>query len=226
MPSAHPSLLVCPGWKDHGKPQYERLRDALEPQGWHCRRAGIPDADWAPRARKSVSRQDSLQQLARDYDALADSPGADSGAIGVLGFSYGAYEAALLTASRSPAWLALRSPALYPDEDWTVPKEALDSDALERYRHLRITPGENRALACCAAYRGDVLLIESECDEVIPREVIQNYADAFGRARSFTRRVLAGADHQLTRPAYRAAYHALAVAWLGERWSAHRSGAP
>ena len=224
MAPAHPSLLVCPGWNDHGKPQYERLRAVLEPRGWHCRRAGIPDADWDRGERKSESRADSLAQLLKDYDALAETPGTDAAAIGVLGFSYGAYEAAMLTASRSPAWLALRSPALYPDEDWTQPKEELDSDALQRYRRLRIRPGENRALACCAAFRGDVLLIESGCDEVIPREVIENYAEAFGNARSLTRRVLPGADHELSAEQHRAAYHALAVSWLAERWSERRFG--
>jgi dienelactone hydrolase len=182
-----------------------------------CLRAGIPDADTSGHERGTANRQDSLAQLLVDYAALIESAGNDPARLGVLGFSYGAYEAALLMGHRSPAWLALRSPALYPDAHWHMPKEDLHPQTLERYRRLRTGPGENRALACCAAYRGDVLLIESECDEVIPRTVIDNYADAFQHARSLTRRMLSGADHQLSDHRSRMGYHELVVAWLGEK---------
>lgn len=217
MSAARPSLLVCPGWNDDGRPQFELLRAALAPHGWQCRRAGLPDADATRRERRTATRLDGLAQLRADYAALLDSPQADPTLVGVLGFSYGAYEAALLTGHCSPAWLVMRSPALYPDAHWRTPKEDLDPEALERYRQLRLTPEQNRALACCAAYRGDVLLVESGRDEVIPRTVIDNYEAAFRNVRSLTRRMLAGADHALSEARWRDDYHRLVVNWLRAR---------
>jgi len=210
--ATRPSLLVWPGWNGQGRQQFELLQTALAPHGWHCRRAGIPDAETSSRERETVGRQGSLAQLLADYAALAENTDNDPARVGVLGFSYGAYEAALLTGHRSPAWLVLRSPALHPDTHWRMPKEDLDPQMLERYRRLRIGPEENRALACCAAYRGDVLLIESERDEVIPRTVIDSYEAAFRHASSLSRRRLSGADHQLSRGRSRREYHELVVA--------------
>ena len=42
--AAENALLVCPGWDDHGRPQYEKLKDELAGLGWACRRAGLPGA--------------------------------------------------------------------------------------------------------------------------------------------------------------------------------------
>ena len=77
-------------------------------------------------------------------------------------------------------WLALRVPALYKDEDWDMPKRRLDRDDLARLPPTAIVPPtENRALAACAAFRGDVLIVESEHDDMVPHPVIANYLAAF-----------------------------------------------
>jgi hypothetical protein len=64
-------------------------------------------------------------------------------------------------------WLGLRVPALYKDEDWAIPKRQLDRAELAAYRQCHLGPEANRALAACAAFEGDVLLVESEHDDVM-----------------------------------------------------------
>ena len=76
----------------------------------------------------------------------------------MVGSSYGGYLAAILSSLRSVRWLALRVPALYRDEDWPLPKQQLKKYGLADYRRGRVTPDENRALAACAAFKGDVLI--------------------------------------------------------------------
>jgi len=69
-------------------------------------------------------------------------------------------------------------------------------------------------LAACEAFRGDALVVESECDDTVPHSVVQIYVAACERARSLAHCVLPGADHQLSRDAWRQAWLRLLVSWL------------
>ena len=138
-------------------------------------------------------------------------------AIAVVGFSYGAYLAALLCEVRPVQWLALRSPASYPDEAWNVPKQSLEDHVdLDAYRREVQPADADRALRACARFGGDVLLAAAENDDVLPPQVMQSYRDALRSARSVTTRVLAGADHELSHADSRRQWSELLDAWLRE----------
>ena len=115
-----------------------------------------------------------MRDLVAAYDMLASRPGVDRAAIGVVGSSYGAYLAAILTSLRPVRWLTLRVPALYRDEDWAAPKQRLDKDALAAYRRGPVAAEENRALRACSDFEGDALVVESERDDVVPHPAIAN----------------------------------------------------
>lgn len=220
-----PALLVLPGWDDDGKAQYDAMDQDLGAQGWQCRRGDLPDAGWAAAERAAVNREDTLRQALRDYQQLHAQARPDG--MGVLGFSYGGYMAALLAGMYPFDWLVLRSPALYPDEDWLLPKEGLDRRAVDAYRRQVHTPDTNRALAACSAFRGDVLLVQSECDQVVAPPVIDSYAWALSNSRSLVRHMLLGADHELSQPKWRQTYHRIVVEWLqGRRLQHPGPGAP
>ncbi len=172
----------------------------------------------------TVTREENLRDILAAYDLLASQPGVDTGAIGVVGSSYGGYLGAVLTSLRPVRWLALRVPALYKDEDWVLPKRALDRDELAAYRRRPVDASENRALGACAAFRGDVLIVESEHDNVVPHPVIANYMAAFERAHSLTYRVIAGADHGLSEKPWQQAYTSLLVRWATEMVLGAREG--
>ena len=131
--------------------------------------------------------------------------------------SCGDYLGAILTTLRPVRWLALRAPALYKDSDWTTPKSMLrTAQKLEVYRTSKVAAASNRALAACAAFNGDVLLVESAEDTIIPHPVIESYREACHNARSLTYRVIEKADHALSDPRAREAYSALLVNWITE----------
>jgi hypothetical protein len=71
---------------------------------------------------------------------------------------------------------------------------AVEKYGLAGYRRGQVGFGENRALAACAAFKGDVLIVESEHDGIIPHPVIENYLTALRGAHSLTYRVIEGAD--------------------------------
>lgn len=117
-----------------------------------CLRAGLPDESWPADVQARTTREDNMQQLLGDYDQLVSDASVDPARVGVLGFSYGGYAAALLTSLRPVGFMVLRSPAIYPDDEWRTPKQLLDQNAVDAVRQHRLAPGENLVLDCCCRF--------------------------------------------------------------------------
>jgi hypothetical protein len=218
-----PGILFLHGW---GGSQQQYLARAREIAALGCIALTVDFRGHAANAedRQSVSREDNLHDALAAYDALISQHPVDKNSIAVVGSSYGGYLGAILTTLRPVRWLALRVPALYRDADWGAPKQSLDRDDLHTYRRMVIPPQENRALAACAAFEGDVLIVESERDDTVPHPTIQNYVEAARDARSLTYRVIHGADHGLSEEPWQRAYTALLGNWLTEMVFGAREG--
>ncbi len=214
--AAAPAVLFLHGWGG-SQEQYLCRARTVTSLGCVCLvfdLRGHVRSEWR---REVVSREDNLRDCLAAYDRLIATPGVDPWAVGAVGSSYGGYLAAILTSMRAVRWLGLRAPALYEDDGWSLPKRWLHYDTdLVAFRHRAVPPEENAALGASAAFRGDVLVIESEHDHVVPHPVIENYLSALVHARSLTYRVLEGADHALSEEPWRSAYTALLVSWLNE----------
>ena len=166
--------------------------------------------------RATVTREDNLRDMLAAYDLLVGQRAVDTDSIAVAGSSYGAYLGTLLSAQRPLRPLSLRAPALYKDEDCAMPKQELRRDALSAYRASVVTAQHNRALAASARFRGDVMIVESEFDAMVPHTVIENYRAAFINARSMTYRVIKDADRGLSDEAAQRSYTNLLVTWMTE----------
>jgi uncharacterized protein len=167
------------------------------------------------RQRDTVTRADNLRDLLAAYDFLVAQPAVDPERIAVVGSSYGAYLAVLLTADRKVRALVLQAPAIYKDADFDRPKTALNLDGdLPAYRRRPLAPDDNLAFRNAARFAGDVLIVESEHDTVIPHQVIANYCAAFAAAASVTHHLLRDADHGLSREMWRRTYGTTIGEWL------------
>jgi dienelactone hydrolase len=214
--TAMPGVLFVHGWGGSQEQYLNRARE-IAALGCVCLTFDLRGHADTKEQRESVSRDSNLRDVLAAYDRLARHPHVDADAIAVVGSSYGGYLAAILTTERKVRWLALRVPALYIDTGWEVPKVQLHKDQdLKAYRRSFIKANTNRALRACADFEGDVLIVQSEHDDVIPHPVITSYREACLQARSLTYRCLAGADHGLTDEASQRAYTALLTQWLGE----------
>lgn len=213
--AAIPGFLFIHGWNGSQEQYLARAREVAA-LGCVCLTFDLRGHAETDSQFETVTREDNLRDVLAAYDRLAGRPDVDPAAIAVVGSSYGGYLAAILTSLRPVRWLGLRVPALYKDEDWDVAKRRLDRDALSTYRRSPVDAGENRALRACAAFRGDVLIVESEHDDIVPHPVIANYNAAFGKARSLTYRVIEGADHGLSEEPWQQAYTSLLVTWATE----------
>ena len=211
-----PGILFVHGWGGSQERYLARAREIAE-LGCVCLTFDLTGHAGTRLRFETVTRENNLQDLLAAYDLLAAQPNVDPAQIAVIGSSYGGYLAALLTALRPVQWLALRVPALYVDAGWEIPKLRLRKEQdLDAYRQTIIAAEQNRALLACSRFAGDVLLVQSEFDHLIPPAVISNYREACVHARSLTYRMMGGADHGLTEEPMREAYTALLFNWLRE----------
>lgn len=211
---ARPAVIFVHGWNGSQEFDLGHVRDAVA-VGCVVLSVDLRGQDRSDPEHARVTREDNLRDLLAAYDWLVARDDVDERAIAIVGFSYGAYLATLLTAQRRVQWLALRSPALYPDEGWDVPKHELeDRVGLDRYRERVQPPDGNRALKALTEFRGDVLLVSSQYDEVLPAPVAESFRGALVRACSVTTRTISGADHELSHPDAKRAWADLLQDWL------------
>lgn len=219
-----PGVLFVHGWNGSQAQYLARARE-IAALGCVCLTFDLRGHAGTKPQHATVSRENNLRDLLAAYDLLAGRRHVDPESIAVVGSSYGGYLAAILTSMRPVKWLALRVPALYIDSEWELPKLQLHRDQdLKRYRHHFVPAEDNRALRACQAFEGDVLLVESEHDDRVPRPVLKSYREACTHARSLTYRCIAGADHGLTREVDQRAYTSLLVKWLSEMIFGARAG--
>ena len=216
-----PGALFIHGWtggrRDMAGPMIEVAASGFACLDYDLRGHGATSGQ-----RPQVTLRESVEDAIHAWEALAAMPGVDEDEIAVIGSSFGGWLASLLAAERPVRWLALRVPALYPDKWWDVPKETLDDAALAAYRRAGQDRASDRALAACAAFEGEVLLVWSGRDELLPQALSDSFQTAFPNACSLTVRRIRAADHALTSGASRAEYRALLGNWLGASLFARR----
>jgi dienelactone hydrolase len=208
-------MLFIHGWAGNQEQYLVRARQ-IAALGCVCLTFDLHGHAATSTYQSTVTREENLTDVVAAYDHLCSLPHVKADSIGIVGSSYGGYLAALLTAERPVRWLALRSAALYRDADWTKPKGSLDRTDLNAYRLQPIKPSENRALHACSNFRGDVLLVESEHDTIVPHSVTANYRTAFAQAKSLTMRVIEGADHALGSMDSQNRYTLMLTNWVTE----------
>jgi dipeptidyl aminopeptidase/acylaminoacyl peptidase len=218
-----PGFLFIHGWNGSQEQYLARAREVAA-LGCVCLTFDLRGHAGTGAQHGTVTREENLRDALAAYDVLVGHGTVDPSAIAVVGSSYGGYLAAILSSLRPIRWLALRVPALYKDEDWAVAKRRLDRAELADYRRHPVDVATNRALRACAEFRGDVLIVESENDDVVPHPVIANYCAAFERAHSLTYRVIAGADHGISEERWQQAYTSQLVAWATEMVLGAREG--
>jgi pimeloyl-ACP methyl ester carboxylesterase len=222
--TAVPGVLFVHGWGGSQEQYLERARQAVA-LGCICLTFDLTGHGRTQDEQQNVTRETNLQDLLAAYDALVAHPSIDRDAVAVVGSSYGGYLATILTELRPVRWLGLRVPALYLDDGWNTPKRALHVEHdLVAYRKRIVASSDNRALRAAARFGGDVLLVESEHDKIVPHPAIASYLQAFLNAHSLTYRIIAGADHGLSDDASQRAYTSLLMNWLTEMVAGQRAG--
>lgn len=219
-----PGVLFVHGWGG-SQTQYVGRARQVAALGCVCLAFDLSGHAQTASLRDTVSREINLRDVLAAYDRLCSHPAVDRNHIAVVGSSYGGYLASILTTMRPVKWLGLRVPALYKDQSWESPKLQLRaSQDLDVWRKTFVPAAGNRALRACTQFQGDVLVVESEHDDLIPHAVISSYIESFVNAHSLTYRVIRGADHGLSKEEHQTAYNFLVTNWIGEMIRAAHEG--
>lgn len=139
------------------------------------------------------SRKDHLDDCLAAFDFIKQVPNTDKNDISVFGSSYGGYLACLLTSKRPVRRLVLKAPAQYPDETFESPKPVARAQSVEQYRLEHHTLDDNIALKAIREFAGDLLFMECEKDEEVPKQVMDDYRSAI--TTKYDKVLLKGADH-------------------------------
>src|SRR5215207_1841938 len=131
-----PGVLFVHGWGGSQEKYLARARE-IAALGCVCLTFNLRGHAETEPQHETVTREDNLRDLMAAYDVLVRHPLVDKNSIAVVGSSYGAYLAAILTERRPVRWLALRVPALYRDEDWSpqAAAEEVRAGGLTAARH-------------------------------------------------------------------------------------------
>ncbi len=211
-----PGVVHLHGWRSSQNRAFE-ISKLLSAMGFICLTVDLRGHGASPGIIEEFSRKHFLEDCVAAYDVLIAEEEVDKDDITVAGSSFGGYLAALLTKERKASRLILRVPSDYPDEGFEKSKMDIDSksDTRTEWRSEPKTWKETAALRAVHDFREEILLIESEKDELVPRQTLQNYREAVENPELLTYVTIKDAPHSLRdRPDLQREYEKIVVDWI------------
>lgn len=216
--NSHPAVLFLHGWMSQQN-RYFIYMDELAKLGFTCMTFDMRGHGSSEGQLISFSREDFLNDCILAYDYLANVNNIDKTNMHVVGSSFGGYLGSILTSKRSVKSLVLRVPADYPNKGFNESK--LEQDRNEEvigWRSMPHAPEESFALDALHKFSGDILLVESEKDEIIKPQTIKNFANAVADKSKLTHIVMKNAPHAINHiDTFKSEFKNILVQWFGTR---------
>ena len=211
----HPALLFLHGWMSNNRNNV-RYAEQLAELGIVTLAIDFRSHGESEGSRKALSRKQYLNDAIGGYDYLDQQSFIDSERIGVVGSSFGGYNAILLSAERAMRWLVLRAPANYPDDGFTT-SHSFTVGKVREWRRKPLGFDATKSLQSLHDFNGEVLLVQSELDDICPEQTITNYKNAFTHESAFSLEIIPGADHSLSKPKHKEIFISLLMKWFSVR---------
>lgn len=200
LKSKNPAILFVHGWTSEKRRSFQ-YAEALIKLGYivmvfDMRGHGISEGDINIHTPKEF-----LGDCVAAYDYCSSLDGVDKENISIVSSSFGGYLSSILTEKRKVKNLVLRVPADYANNTFEQSKmgNAGENPEVFKWRMIPKKYNETFALQALHNYNGDVLIIESEKDEIVPHPMIQNFVNAVEDRSKLTHVVMKGAPHS-TKP--------------------------
>lgn len=208
----NPAILFLHGWTSSVNKYIDRAKPLVD-LGYIVLVFGMRGHGESEGDIRKVSRQDNLEDCLAAFDFLASQPHVDKEKIAVVGSSYGGYLACLLSSKRQVWKLALKAPALYPDDEPSIPTIRM-RERVQNYWKSPVPTKNNQALTSIANFNGEILLIECGKDEIIPHQTIENYLHAVKNKGGLAHVVIKDSDHACTRPEWEREFLKILKEWF------------
>src|SRR5438128_3879132 len=106
-----PGILFLHGWAGSQDNDLRRAQD-IAALGCICLTFDLRGHGGTETLRQTITPEKNLEDALAAYDLLVAQPAVDKSAVAVVGSSYGAYLATILSILRPVKWLSLRAPSL------------------------------------------------------------------------------------------------------------------
>lgn len=215
----NPAILFVHGWTSEKERSYQ-YAEALSKLGYICflfdmRGHGDSEGDI-----KTFTIREFFNDVLVACDYLSNMKGVDKENISAIGSSFGGYLIALLTEKRSIKNLVLRAPADYPNADFDkvkfVPTDK-EAAAIIDWRKRIKKADETYALRAISRFPGNILIIKSEKDDMVPHGTIENYVNAVKDENKLTHTILKGAPHSIKEGKFRDEVTRILVEWFKDK---------
>jgi uncharacterized protein len=203
-----PGLIFIHGWKSNQAGNTKRATE-ISKLGFICLTIDLRGHGESEGAIDQFSREDHLEDIKVAYKYLSELTDVNPSKIGIIGSSYGGYLSAVASNYLEFEWLVLRVPAF--------PTDKLINEDPKAFKTSNLKTQNSLALKGVADFPGEILIIESEKDTVIPHPVIENYLEAIEDKRRLTYKVMKGAEHSLETEAQEKEYIEILGNWLKEK---------
>lgn len=213
--SKNPTILFIPGWTSE-RGRSTQYATALCELGYKCVTADLRGHGTSEGDRNESTNEDFLTDVLAFYDHTAELEDVDASDVAAVGSSFGGYLVAMLAGERRLKNLVLRAPADYAVETFHVKKRQTSSDdpRVAAWRKQKRAPGATQATKALAGFTGNVLVIESELDERIPHQTIENYLACISDPSRLTHIVIPGAPHSIPEGPWRDKVEKILIDWF------------
>lgn len=194
------ALLFLHGWKSRQQTE-SHYAQVMAKNGFIVLTYDMRGHGDSDGVQEELTRTDFLNDAISAYDYLVSIPGVDREHITIAGSSMGSYIAALLTSKRSVKNLILRVPANYPDKgfDTQTLMDYTNSAIRVSWRTTPLMYTDSIVLQAIHSFSGNILIVESENDKLVPHQTIENYMNAVSDKAQLTHVLMKGADHSISR---------------------------
>lgn len=215
----NPTILFVHGWTSAKERSYQ-YAEALSKLGFICflfdmRGHGQSEGDI-----KAFTIREFLDDVLAAYDYLTNVKGVDKDNISAIGSSFGGYLISLLSEKRNVKNLSMRVPADYPNEEFDQLKYQVsgsNNPQIVSWRNKVRKPNETYALQALHAFKGNIQIIESEKDTVVPHQTIANYINAVPDRTKLTHVVIKDAPHSIKEGVFRDRVEQILVNWMSNK---------
>lgn len=212
----NPAILFVHGWTSEKERSYQ-YAEALPRLGFICflfdmRGHGKSEGDI-----KAFTIKQFLEDVLAAYDYLVTVDGVDKDNISAIGSSFGSYLITLLSEKRNVKNLSMRVPADYPNEEFEQSKykaSGSDNPQIVSWRTQARKPDETYALQALHKFNGNIQIIESEKDTVVPHQTSQNYVNDVTNKSNLTHIVIKDAPHSIKEGRFRNEVEKVLVDWF------------